>query len=101
MSGRKTTDLIDMIDKKLEKLDSRLDKIDEKTDQMDKTLAKQNIQLTYHIKRTDILEKRLSTLDRHKNNIELIVRIIGWVASFAVAGIGLVKTIAEITKLLS
>lgn len=100
MSSRRTTDLIEMIDKKLEKLDSRLDKIDEKTDRMDNTLAKQNVQLTYHIKRTDILEKRLSTLDRHKNNIELIVRIIGWVATIVVGGIGLIKTIAEISSLL-
>lgn len=100
MSNKKSTDLIDMIDKKLDKLDARLEKIDEKTDRMDKTLEKQNIQLTYHIKRTDILEKRLAILDSHKTKIELTVRIIGWITTGTITIIGAIKTITEISKFL-
>ena len=45
----------------LERLEKKLDKIDERIDQIDKHLAVYNAQLRFHIKRTDVLEKKYRT----------------------------------------
>ncbi len=66
-------DRFDKLDQQLEKLDSRLDNIDV-------TLARQNVSLETHIKRTELLEEALVPLKAHMNQIMGAGKLIGIVA---------------------
>ena len=50
---------------KIDKIDDKIDKLHERIDSVDKTLIQQHEQLTYHIKRTDILESRVAPVEKY------------------------------------
>lgn len=49
--------------KHLDRVEAKVDKVLDQVSQINSTLAGQHEQLTYHIKRTDLLEARLTPLE--------------------------------------
>lgn len=74
------------------RLEQKLDHIVEKIGNIDVTLTKQAEQIEYHIKRTDLLEKKLEPIEKHvimsKGAFKLLTLLGG--------AIGLVAAIVEI-----
>lgn len=62
-----------MEDTRLERVEEKIDKILEHTADINITLAKQEEQLTYHIKRTDLLEAQLEPIKSHVAAVEAVL----------------------------
>lgn len=62
---------------KLEKIDNKLDKIAEDILEIKVTLAQQAQQITYHIKRTDLLEEKLEPIQKHVNLVQAVMKFTG------------------------
>ena len=69
---------------KLDKIEGKLDKLDNRLDSMDIHLARQGKDLSYHIKRTDLLEesvkevkKELEPIKAHVSRVDGALRFLG------------------------
>lgn len=52
---------------------------------MDKTLALQQQSLDQHIKRTDLLEQKLEPVEKHVDQVQGIMKFLGWLAVLGTA----------------
>lgn len=75
-----------------QRLEAKLDHIVEKIGSIDVTLARQAGQLEYHIKRTDLLEKRLDPVEKHVIMSKGALKLLGLCGGI----IGLAAAAAEI-----
>ena len=82
----KLTFVLGSIESKLDKIDSRLDKVDSRLNEIDKTIVKQEVNLSLHMKRSDELEKHVKLLEdqfkpvrKHVDNITFLVNTVKWV----------------------
>lgn len=73
---------IDM-DKRLERIENKLDDTNEHLSAIDKTLAAQHVSLVEHIKRSDMLEKKLAPVEKHVAMVEGALKLIGVLATIA------------------
>lgn len=69
-----------MSDSKLDKLDIKIDKIQEKLSSIDVTLAAQHESLKIHIKRTDLLEKKLAPVETHVIAVHSLLKLVGFIS---------------------
>jgi len=80
------------------KLESKLDKISDDIVEIKVTLGKQEENINYHIKRSDLLEDQVSLLkediSKSKGAKDLIV-FLAKVGSFIVAAVGVILTIVK------
>lgn len=76
-----------------EKLEAKIDKIMDRISSIDATLAKQEVTLAYHIKRTDLLEKQVEPVQKHTNELKGIVTMLKILALLAtiIEGIHYIK----------
>ena len=82
----------------LEKLFDRQDKILDKITQIDITLAKQEVSIEHHIKRTAIAEENIELLrndlkpiKRHVQTVDILIKLAGGVSAFVSFSLGLLK----------
>lgn len=71
--------------KDVDKLEAKIDKLDERLDGIAVTLVKNTESLEYHIKRTDLLEKKITLLDEdvmpvkdHVAFMKTAFRVVSW-----------------------
>lgn len=50
------------MEKKLDKLEGKIDALDDRLDKIEITLAKNTVSLIEHVKRTNLLEKRINSI---------------------------------------
>lgn len=67
----------------IKRLEAKVDKLDDRLDSVDKTLILQEANLKEHMKRSDLLEKKLEPVERHVNAVNTVFKLIGVVASLA------------------
>ena len=67
----------------MNKIEEKLDKIAEHQAEMNVTLGKQSIILEEHVRRTNILEKKIEPIERHVHRVEGVLKFIGLLAVFA------------------
>lgn len=84
--------IVAKFDKHEEKMDAMLDKQAE----MNIILAKQEISLAEHIKRTNLLEIKLEPVEKHVNTVNVILKIIGAISVAATLVIGILKLVQDI-----
>lgn len=65
------------------KTDQKLDKIIDRMNNIDVTLGKQSVILEEHVKRTNLLEKKLEPIEKHVIMIQGVIKFIGLIAIFA------------------
>lgn len=88
--------ILDIILSKFDKLDERLDRFEQNQSEANITLAKQEVSLSEHIKRTNLLEKKLEPVERHVQVINAILKAIGGIAVVITIISGLIKIIEAI-----
>lgn len=66
---------------KIDKLTEKVDKLDEKTDNHDKVLTRNTDSLEHHIKRTDLSEKRIETLEKDSIEAKTAFKTVAVIAS--------------------
>ncbi len=71
------------IEKALEKLDGRLDSVDV-------TLVAQHTSLKDHIRRTELLEKSMDSVQKHVTGVQAVMRFIG--------GAGIIASFVELVS---
>lgn len=71
----------------------KLDKLDSRIDNIDITMAKQNVSLEYHIKRSDqadaaieLLDQRVKPLEAHTLTVATVLKFVMYIGTF-IAGI--------------
>lgn len=72
-------------------MENKLDYIVEKIGSIDKTLEFQAIQLKEHIKRTNILEERITPIEDHVKFIRKLMSAITWLATIMVPVLALIS----------
>lgn len=88
------------LEDKIEKLDNRIEKIDNKLDHISETLIRNTESLEYHIKRTNLLETKIQTLDNDLKPIERHVTLVNGIIRAVIVLIPLVGGILAILKVL-
>lgn len=76
---------------KLDKIDAKIDRIQEKISSIDVTLAGQHEQLKLHIKRTNLLEKKLEPVERHVTSVNALLKVIMYMAAVAAIVEGIIQ----------
>lgn len=69
------------MDDTLKRLEAKIDKLDDRLDTVDKTLVLQEANLREHMKRSDLLEKKLEPVEKHVNAVNTVFKMIGVFAS--------------------
>jgi hypothetical protein len=87
-------------EKRFDKLEEKLDKISDDLAEIKVVQAEQAKDLKYHIKRTDLAEERISTVEEkifplieQKNRLDGAFKVIGIIASIATFVLGVAKLI--------
>lgn len=65
---------------KLDKIEDKIDKVQEKIASIDSTLAAQHESLKIHIKRTNLLEQKITPIENHVAIVHALLKAIGFVA---------------------
>jgi len=71
------------MEKKLDKIEAKIDKIQEKMSNIDVTLAAQHESLKLHIKRTDLLERKMEPVEKHVAMVHGALKLLGFIALLA------------------
>lgn len=66
-----------------QRLEEKLDKMADHMAEMNVTLGKQSIILEEHIRRTDLLEKKIEPIEKHVHRVEGAFKLIGLIATLA------------------
>lgn len=74
-----------MSDERLTRIEEKIDRLGDRLSSVDMTLIKQHEQLAYHIKRTDILEAKVSPISDHVAFVRVAMKILA--AAALIAGI--------------
>lgn len=74
-----------MEDKRLNRIEEKLDTITDRLASIDVTLAKQSVILDEHVKRSNLLEAKLTPVERHVSMVSGAIKLI--VLGSAIAGI--------------
>lgn len=78
-------------DDALKRIEDKVDKLDSRLDVIDITLTKQGNDLSYHIKRTDILESQISPIRDSYQQLMGVVKFIGFLGLLVSIVVGLSK----------
>jgi len=82
------------MDDRLERIENKLDKVVDNISEINATTAKQQVSLDYHIKRTDLLEKKLEPVEEHVALMSSVFKIVAGLTLVA----GLVQVILQIIQ---
>lgn len=77
---------------KIDKIDEKLDAVLEHNRNTDVTLAVQAVQLTEHIRRTNLLEQELTPLKKHTTMTQAVIKV----SSVALTGVSVMFGIYKI-----
>lgn len=80
--------------KKFERIFDKLESIDKRLDSVDVTLGKQSIILDEHVKRTNLLEKKMEPIEKHVVIVGGLMKYVGFAISGGVL-VELIKLIAH------
>jgi archaellum component FlaC len=80
------------MDDRLERIENKLDKVVDQIGEINETTAKQQVSLEYHIKRTDLLEKKLEPVEAHVSLVSSLFKIISGIAVLA----GIIEVILQV-----
>lgn len=83
-----------MSDERLIRIEDKIDRLAEHITSIDKTLIRQEDQLAYHIKRTDLLESQIKPLENAKLKLDGAMK-------FVASIVGVISVIAAIAEILS
>lgn len=83
-------------DEKLDRIELKIDKVSDHIAEINVTLAKQEEQLSYHIKRTNLLEEKLDPVENHVAMISGAFKLITLLAAL----ISIIVGVAKIAKLI-
>lgn len=72
-----------MDDKRLERIELKIDDLSEHISSIDTTLALQEVSLTEHVKRTNILEERIKPVETHMTELKGIINFLKLLALLA------------------
>lgn len=73
------------MDNRFDRIETKIDKLSEQQAEMNTILAKQHEQISYHIRRTNLLEDQMKPVVEHVDGIKFLIKILG--VGAAVAGI--------------
>lgn len=79
------------MDDKLKRIEDKLDRVRDKISDIDVTLAAQHESLKLHIKRTDLLEKKLEPVEKHVIMVNGVLKFIGLVSIIAAIAESIVR----------
>lgn len=79
----------------LREMSKAIENIDSSVDSINITLAKQEVSLNEHIRRTTLLEQELKPIQQHVNRVNALMLLLGGI----LAVVGAVKGIIEIIQL--
>lgn len=85
-----------MDDARADRLESKIDKITEQLSEMNVTMAKQEVNLQLHMKRSDLLEKQMIPVRKHVAMVHGVVKFIGVLSILS----GIALSLVEIIKAL-
>lgn len=85
----------EILDSKIDKIDAKIDKILEHSANTDITLGSQAVQLEIHIKRTDLLEKKVAEISDHTHMVNAVTKVAG----VAIGSSGLIFGLLKYLKL--
>jgi hypothetical protein len=80
----------------IKRVEDKLDKLDERLDGLDRTLVKQEENLKEHMRRSDLLEKKLIPVETHVMRITWAVRGILWAAGVIAAVISVLHQLGKV-----
>lgn len=75
------------MDDKFKRIEDKIDRIETSINQIDKTLARNTDSLEFHIKRTNLLEKKVEHVDHHVTMVNGVLKFILGLSALA----GLIK----------
>lgn len=81
----------------MERVLNKLDALDARLDNVDKTLAKQEVHLAEHIRRTALLEDAIVPIKKHVNHVEGALKFLGVVGLVASVATAIVKLVQLLT----
>ena len=81
---------------KFDKHEEKLDVLIEEQHSMNIILAKQEVSLAEHIKRTNILESKLEPVEKHVSMVNAGLKIIGAISVAATIIIGILKLVQDL-----
>jgi hypothetical protein len=79
----------------LQEITKSLERLDVSVDSINMTLAKQEIHLAEHIRRTALLEEEMKPVRDHVQRVNTLMLLLGGILAL----LGAVKTVVEIIKL--
>lgn len=68
---------------RLMRIEEKVDQVSEKIGEINSTLSAQHVSLKEHIRRTNILEKKIEPIEKHVNMVSGIVKLIMIVSALA------------------
>ena len=78
------------------RIEDKLDKIVDHISNIDTTLAKQSVILDEHIKRTELLEKKLEPVERHVTIVNALVKVTAVLGSAIGTILGIVHAVMKL-----
>lgn len=75
---------------RLMRIEEKVDQVSEKIGEINSTLSAQHVSLKEHIRRTNILEKKIEPIEKHVNMVSGIVKLI-MIASAVAAIVAVMK----------
>lgn len=78
----------------LQEISKSIDRLDNNVDAMNVTLAKQEVHLAEHIRRTELLEEEMKPVRDHVNRINALILLFGGILAI----LGAVKAAIEIIQ---
>ena len=88
----KTIKVLDRLEAKFDKIEEKIDLVENHLDSINVTLVRNTSSLEEHIRRTELLEKKLEPIEIHVTQMQGAFKFIGVVAVVA----GLVLTLMQI-----
>jgi hypothetical protein len=89
-------DELKLIIKQLDRMEAKDLKIEERLDSIDLTLAKQEIILAEHVKRSNLLEARLVPIEKSQIVIHGLFKIIGVASTVVGLAVGVLKLLRKL-----
>lgn len=82
----------------MERLLDKLDKLDDHLQRIDVTLAKQEVSLSEHIRRTELIENDLVPIKGHVERVNGAMRFIGFIALLVSLTGGIIKIVTLVLQ---
>lgn len=79
----------------LQEISKSIERLDNNVDSINMTLARQEVHLAEHIRRTELLEEEMKPVRDHVNRVNALMLLLGGILAL----LGAVKTVIEIVSL--